>query len=208
VQQEYAMKILIADDHALFREGVIHILQELSEDVITLESSDVEHALSTVEDNADLDLLLMDLYMPGQNGFDALEVLTNTHPALPVVVLSASNNPQDMRKTIHMGAMGYIRKDSTGSVMLNALRLVLAGEIYTPSQMMNTQNEQSHHLTQRQLEVLKLMEQGCANKIIADQLCISEATVKMHISAIFRELMVSNRTQAVLKAQEKNILCR
>jgi len=184
------MKILIADDHALFREGVIHILQGLDENVISIESSNVEQTLNTVSENDDLDLLLIDLYMPGQNGFDALEIL------------------QDMRKSIEMGAMGFIRKDSTGNVMLNALQLVLAGEIYTPSQMMNTGNEQAHHLTQRQLEVLQLMEQGCANKIIAGELSISEATVKMHIGAIFRELKVSNRTQAVLLALEKNILCR
>jgi DNA-binding NarL/FixJ family response regulator len=202
------MKILVADDHALFREGVIHILQGLDENVISIESNDVEQTLGLVAENDDLDLLLMDLYMPGQNGFDALDILTNSHPALPIVVLSASNNPHDMQKTIQKGAMGFIRKDSTGSVMLNALRLVLAGEIYTPSQMMITGSEQRHHLTQRQLEVLQLLEQGCANKIIAGQLNISEATVKMHISAIFRELMVSNRTQAVLKALEKNILCR
>jgi DNA-binding NarL/FixJ family response regulator len=202
------MKILVADDHALFREGVIHILQGLDENIISFESSDVEQTLCVVAENDDLDLLLMDLYMPGPNGFDALDILTNSHPSLPIVVLSASNNPHDMRKTIQKGAMGFIRKDSTGSIMLNALRLVLAGEIYTPSQMMNTGGEQSYHLTQRQLEVLQLMEQGCANKIIADQLNISEATVKMHISAIFRELMVSNRTQAVLKALEHNILGR
>ena len=202
------MKILVADDHALFREGVIHILQGLDEDVTSIESNNVEQTLSMVSENDDLDLLLMDLYMPGQNGFDALDILTNSHPALPIVVLSASNNPHDMQKTIQKGAMGFIRKDSTGSVMLNALRLVLAGEIYTPSQMMNAGSEQAYHLTQRQIEVLQLMEQGCANKIIAEQLSISEATVKMHISAIFRELMVSNRTQAVLKALEKNILCR
>ena len=136
------MKILIADDHALFREGIIHILQGLDENVISIESSNVEQTLHEVSKNDDLDLLLMDLYMPGQNGFDALAVLTDSHPALPVVVLSASNNPQDMRKTIQMGAMGFIRKDSTSSIMLNALRLVLAGEIYTPSQMMNTGNEE------------------------------------------------------------------
>lgn len=202
------MKILVADDHALFREGVIHILQALDEKVVSFESSDVEQILCVVAENDDLDLLLMDLYMPGQNGFDALDILTNSHPSLPIVVLSASNNPHDMRKTIQKGAMGFICKDSTSSVMLNALRLVLEGEIYTPSQMMNTGNEYSHHLTQRQLEVLQLMEQGCANKIIADQLNISEATVKMHISAIFRELMVTNRTQAVLKALEQNIFGR
>lgn len=200
------MKILVADDHALFREGVIHILQGLGENITSIESSDVEQTLRAVAENDDLDLLLMDLYMPGKNGFDALDILTGSHPALPIVVLSASNNPHDMQKTIQMGAMGFIRKDSTGNIMLNALRLVLAGEIYTPSQMMNAGNERVHHLTQRQLEVLQLMEQGCANKIIADQLNISEATVKMHISAIFRELMVTNRTQAVLKALEKNIL--
>jgi DNA-binding NarL/FixJ family response regulator len=200
------MKILLADDHAMFREGLTHILKALDEEVVTVETGNVEQALSAAAEHDDLDLALIDLYMPGQNGFDALEALSRLQPTLPIVVLSASNNQQDMHKAIKLGAMGYIRKDSSGSVMLNALRLVMAGEVYLPSQMMHSHDQQQTHLTRRQLEVLQLMEQGQANKLIADGLNISEATVKMHISAIFRELGVTNRTQAVLKSRELQIL--
>lgn len=189
----------------MFREGVALILRDLGESVTTIETGDVEQTLKIVEAHNDLDLVLIDLYMPGRNGFDALEIMSNKHPTLPIVVLSASNNLMDMQRAMKLGAMGYIRKDSTGSVMLNALHLVLSGEIYIPPQMVTGDN-QSTQLTQRQLEVLYMMEQGHANKIIADRLNISEPTVKMHISAIFRELKVANRTQAVLKAREMQIL--
>jgi DNA-binding NarL/FixJ family response regulator len=200
------MKILLADDHAMFREGVSHILQALDEEVIIIQSGNVEQALQAAAQHDDLDLALIDLYMPGKNGFDALEVLSSQQPTLPIVVLSASNNQQDMQRAVQLGAMGYIRKDSSGSVMLNALRLVMAGEVFIPSQLMPSSEQQATHLTQRQQDVLLLMEQGLANKLIADRLNISEATVKMHISAIFRELGVTNRTQAVLKAREMQIL--
>lgn len=199
------MKILIADDHALFREGIAHILKPLDDEVIIIETSDVEQILKVAAQQNDIDLMLIDLYMPGRNGFEALEILSKQYPTLPVVILSASNNKQDMQKAISLGAMGYIRKNSSGSVMLNALRLVIEGEIYIPSSMMRS-NEKQIQLTGRQLDVLKLMDEGLANKLIASHLSISEPTVKMHITAIFRELNVTNRTQAVLKAREIQVL--
>lgn len=194
------MKILIADDHVLFREGMVHILQPLADNVSIIETGDVDQTLEVVSQNDDIDLVLIDLFMPGRNGFDALKEIAQNQPTLPIVVLSASNNQQDIHKAIELGAMGYIRKDSSSSVMLNALRLIIAGEIYIPSSAVRS-NKPQVHLTGRQLDVLKLMDEGLSNKLIADRLNISEPTVKMHISAIFRELDVSNRTQAVLKGR-------
>lgn len=199
------MKILLADDHAMFREGVAHILHELEDAVTVVEAGNVDQALQAIEDHDDLDLVVIDLFMPGRNGFDALEFLSRQQPTLPIVVLSASDHPQDMHNAIRLGAMGFIRKDSSGGVLLNALRLVLSGEIYIPAQMLR-ETPPEVHLTQRQKDVLLLMEQGHPNKIIAGHLNISEPTVKMHISAIFRALSVTNRTQAVLKAREMGIL--
>jgi len=199
------MKILIADDHVLFREGMVHILQPLDDNVSVIETGNVDQTLAVVAKNDDIDLVLIDLFMPGRNGFDALKEISQNQPTLPIVVLSASNNQQDIHKAIELGAMGYIRKDSSSSVMLNALRLIIAGEIYIPSSALHSSKQQTQ-LTGRQLDVLKLMDEGLANKLIADRLNISEPTVKMHISAIFRELNVNNRTQAVLKARDLQLV--
>ena len=199
------MKLLVADDHVLFREGLAHILQGLDVEVIILQAGNVDEALATVTAHDDIDLALIDLVMPGRNGFDAIKALTQSAPTLPIVVLSASNNQQDMQTAIELGAMGYILKDSSSSVMLNALRLVISGEVYIPSTMVK-KSHNSCHLTGRQLEVLQLMDQGLANKLIADRMNISEPTVKMHITAIFRELNVTNRTQAVLKARQLQLV--
>lgn len=203
--QSMAMKILLADDHVLFREGMSHILQPLDDKLSIIETGNVDQALLAVAEHDDIDLALIDLNMPGRNGFDALKELALNYPTLPIVVLSASNNHQDMHKAIELGAMGYIRKDSSGSVMLNALRLIISGEVYIPSSMMKMQ-ESSAHLTSRQLEVLQLMDEGLANKLIADRMNISEPTVKMHITAIFKSLNVTNRTQAVLKGRELQLI--
>ncbi len=199
------MKILLADDHALFREGIAHILKPLDDNLVIIEAADVDQALAVINSQNDFDLALIDLYMPGRNGFDALEILTREQPTLPIVVLSASNSPQDMKKAIDLGAMGYIPKDSTASVMLNALRLVISGAVYIPAKMMKAEPQHTI-VTRRQREVLELMAQGLANKLIADQMNISEPTVKMHITMIFRSLGVTNRTQAVLKAKELEVI--
>lgn len=200
------MKIILADDHALFREGISHVLKDLDQQVTILEASGVEQALEAARHHADIDLVLLDLNMPGQNGFEALQTFSTEFPTLPVVVLSASESRNDMQRALDLGAMGYISKGSTSNIMLNALRLVLSGEVYVPSYLLQNKVPEEHSLTQRQLDVLTLMDQGHSNKVIASMLDISEATVKMHVTAIFRELQVSNRTQAVLKAQKLKLL--
>ena len=196
------MKIIITDDHALFREGISLILQNLDEQLTLIEAKSINELMLHLKNHHDADCLLMDLYMPGKNAFDAIGDITTQYPTIPIIILSASNNQDDMHKVIQLGAMGYINKDSSSKVMINAIQLVLAGEIYMPAKMMQVKGENSSHLTPRQQAVLDLMAEGLSNKLIADKLCISEPTVKMHISAIFRFLGVSNRTQAVLKANE------
>ena len=206
------MKILIADDHALFREGMCHVLGELAELEALLQASNSESALRHAADNPDLDLVLLDLNMPGKDGFAVLDTFANRYPALPVVILSASNQRSHIQRALDAGALGFIPKDTTSAVMLSALRLVLSGGIYVPPSIAITEEPEStkaqhddQHFTPRQMETLALLAQGCSNKQIARHLSLSEATVKMHVTAIFKTLGVSNRTQAVLAVEKSGI---
>jgi len=136
------LKILIVDDHALFREGLCHVLHALEEQVSILEAANYDRALQHVSANSDLDLVLLDLNMPGKDGFTALDTFSKKYPAMPVVILSASNQRSDIQRALDRGAMGYIPKDTTSAVMINALRLILSGGIYVPANMAQ-QNAQS-----------------------------------------------------------------
>lgn len=207
------MEILIVDDHALFREGLCHVLNELGDEIHILEAADYDRALQHVTANPNLDLVLLDLNMPGKDGFTALDAFTKHYPAIPVVILSASNLRSDIQRALDAGAMGYIPKESTSAVMLNALKLILAGGIYMPPSMAQQVDPEppaaanhSSGLTPRQLQVLTMVVQGHSNKVIAADLGIAETTIKMHVSSILRSLGVSNRTQAAMAA-EKLGLC-
>ena len=206
------MKILLIDDHALFREGLSHVLRKLEEQVDILQAADLEQATQHISQNPDLDLVLLDLNMPKIGGFEILENFTKSYRSLPVVIISASNKRSDIQHALALGAMGYIPKDTTGEVMLNALQLILSGGIYTPadqsphSNHAGDQTNQTPALTPRQLDVLKLMVQGHSNKVIAAELELAEATVKMHVTAILNSLGVSNRTQAAMAAEKLGLL--
>ncbi|TCV83779.1 response regulator [Sulfurirhabdus autotrophica] len=205
------MKILLADDHTLFREGLKYVLKELDTHVDVLEAGDSLTAINLARDYADLDLALLDLNMPGMDGFQALVSFREQCPSLPVVMLSASESRHDAQKALDLGASGFISKSASGQIMLSALRLVLSGGVYLPLMML----EQNHgagnafsssdspaNLTERQLDVLLLLAQGKPNKIIARELGITEGTVKIHMAAIFRALHASNRTEAVIASQK------
>jgi DNA-binding NarL/FixJ family response regulator len=203
------MKILIADDHALFREGMRHVLAQLGENAVVIEAGDYEQVVRQAKENPDIGLALLDLHMPGKDGFAALETLSQQFPALPIVVLSASENRADMQRALDAGAMGFIQKSATAPVMLNALRLVLSGGIYVPPALVRGGSETERPpatsdaigLTPRQLDVLGYVIEGRANKVIAAALGLTEATVKAHITAVFKALNVTNRTQAALAAE-------
>ena len=204
------MKILVADDHALFRDGLRYLLGQLGAPVEVFEAKDGAGALELVGLHPDLELVLLDLAMPGIDGLAGLRLLRARCPAVPVVILSGSEEPADVRQALDAGALGFIPKSSTSQVMLNALRLVLSGGTYLPpSYLERTQGMRvplaassvdSLGLTPRQLDVLRLLGQGHSNKEIARVLELAEGTVKLHISAILRALGVNNRTRAVVAA--------
>ncbi len=150
--------------------------------------------------------------MPGTGGFAALDTLSQKYPALPIVVLSASESRADMQGALDAGAMGFIQKSATASVMLSALRLVLAGGVYVPPALVQTNGVASvasagdtAGLTPRQLDVLAYVIEGKANKVIAAELGLTKATVKAHITAVFKTLKVTNRTQAALAAERLGV---
>ena len=203
------MKILLIDDHALFREGLSLVLCKLNEHVNILEASTLDHAMQQISDTPDLDLVLLDLYMPDNSGFEILEKFSETYPNLPVVILSSSTKRSDIQRVLDLGAKGFIPKNTASDVMLNALKLIFSGGIYAPPNISQQTapsspqvNKQTPQLTPRQLEVLDLVVKGNSNKVIAAQLNLSESTIKMHISAILNNLGVSNRTQAAMAAEK------
>lgn len=206
------MKILIVDDHALFRDGLRHVLDGIGEQVSIFEASSCDSAMEYVQTIHDLDLVLLDLNMPGKNGFTVLDTFTKDYPALTVVILSASSQAGDIRRALDAGAMGYILKDTTSAVLLSALQLILSGGIYVPPSMAQQYPENSLQgdsnipvLTPRQLQVLELLALGYSNKVIASNMSLAEATIKMHVTAIMKNLGVSNRTQAVIVAEKRGL---
>lgn len=199
------MKILVVDDHALFLEGLAYVLDKLESDVNILEASNYEEAVNMLNKYPDIDLTLLDLSMPDKDGFTLLSYCRKNFPLVPAVVLSASKEQSDLNRALDGGALGFIPKDTTSKIMLNALRLIMSGEIYIPASM--TQRSNNNHntaesLTPRQHEVVELMMNGLSNKKIASEMGIAEATIKMHVTAIFKRLGVSNRTEAALAAQK------
>jgi DNA-binding NarL/FixJ family response regulator len=210
------MKILVCDDHALFREGLQHVLRTLDRRAVVLEAADAAAAMELVASHPDLDLVLLDLHLPGTDGLTLLGGLRRRYPTVPVVIVSASEEADVVRAALGGGASGFIPKSSTGSVLLGALRLVLAGSVYIPpavlasspsSEVMRQESrrERASGLTPRQIEVLELMARGLTNKDIARVLAIAPGTVKGHIAAILEILGVSNRTEAVTVMHELDL---
>jgi len=203
------VKILVADDHALIREAFRHLLAELVPGVTVMEAGDCETTRSLVAEHPDLDLVLLDLRLPGPGGLPTLDTLRQENPALPVVVVSALEDPGTVRTVLAHGAMGFIPKSSSNDVMVNALRLVLSGGRYLPPEILSAQGAMSSpasmddvHLTDRQREVLALMVQGKSNKHICRELGLAEATVKIHVTAILRALKVTSRAQAIVAVNQ------
>ena len=207
------MKTLLADDHPLMREGVRQVLSQLDPPAEILDAHDYPTLFAQTALHPDLDLALVDLNMPGFVGMQGITQYRSRFPDVPLVVISASESPRDIRGALEAGALGYIPKAASSAAMLAALRQVLAGDIYVPA-CLGDRGEalpradppgfaalQHSGLTARQLEVARLLAQGCANKAIAGMLSMSEGTVKVHIAAIFRALNVTNRTEAVLAIQ-------
>ncbi len=206
------MKILLADDHPLFREGVKPVLLKLDRRVTLIEAHDYPSAFAAMHRAREVDLALLDLFMPGMSGLEGVSRFRAAFPDIPVVVLSASEQTEDIKKLLAAGALGYITKASPSDVILSALQQVLAGTVYVPPSLQEFANDaeapaavQSGALTSRQLQVMREMAKGRSNRQIGETLQVTEGTVKLHVAAIFRLLKVNNRTEAVLVIQKMGL---
>ena len=207
------MKILIVDDHALVREGLCQVLKGLDEQVEVLQSGDCAHAFIMANQHPDLDLVLLDFHLPDMTGLEALGLLGKSHPELPVVILSGSFNLHIVRQVMKSGAAGFIPKSGVSTELLLALRRVLAGEIYYPTELilslaaptMGQVDDElpTFPLTPRQEEVLQLLMDGLANKEISRILDLSAETTKNHVTAVLRHFAVKTRVQAVIAATDQ-----
>ncbi len=208
------MKVLIADDHALFRQGLRLVLAEYDESVEAVEAASFTDALARAEDSGPFDLALVDLSMPGMPSFEGVAALSARLPDVAVVVLSASERADDVARAIEAGARGYVVKSAQPQVLYHVLPLVLAGEIYVPPVVLENDGGANidsrngecgdaaaiERLTPRERDVLSHLVAGLSNKEIAQALDIDEGTVKAHLKALLRKLDVANRTQAAILA--------
>jgi len=212
------MKILLIDDHTLFRAGLALLLPQLGEGLELLETDNGAQAIQLARQHSDLDLALLDLALPDLPGLDVLKALRQSAPTVPVVILSASQQQDDVINTMSLGAQGYISKASSSEVMLGALRLVLSGGVYLPPEVLppkaqwpindhGSKHDPKHGLTERQIEVLHWLAQGKSNKQISRQLDISVSTVQVHVAAILKTLGASNRAEAVYTARQLGLIC-
>jgi two-component system, NarL family, nitrate/nitrite response regulator NarL len=219
------LKVLIIDDHPLVQEGVSAALGSLADDVTVMAARDADEGLAAAAENPDLGLVLLDLALPGMSGFNLIGKLHEQLPSLPVVVLSALEEPENVRHAINAGAMGFVPKSAATRVLIEVLQQVLEGNVTVPLALQSSGAPLSHALpgaadgtppvaeeldvamlTLRQVEVLSRVCQGKTNKQIATELGLSEKTVKAHVTAIFKVLGVVNRTQAVLVARRVGML--
>ena len=203
-------QFLIADDHPLFREALKGALRAKFAGLEVFESADFDSTLQVLSEQEDLDILLLDLHMPGNGDLYGLIRIREDYPSLPIAVVSGSEDVNIVSKVMGYGAMGFIPKSSSSDDIANAINQILEGDTWLPTELKSKVAEiegadreiaaQVASLTPQQYRVLQYLHEGLLNKQIAYELHISEATVKAHITAIFRKLGVYNRTQAVLIA--------
>ena len=206
---------IVADDHPLFRDALIHAIGNCVADAEIVEADSLDSLQMVVEENPDADLLFLDLNMPGVSGFSSLAYIRNNHASLPTVIVSAMDDPSVIRRAIQHGASGFIPKSSPISTIEDGIKAVLDGEVWLPDGVELRDSRLSgdevgvadavSSLTPHQFRVLMMLGEGLLNKQIAYQLGVSEATIKAHVTAIFRKMNVNNRTQAVLAVQQLRI---
>lgn len=210
------MKILLADDHMLFREAMHFHLHELWPQAEILDAGNFQEAFTLAEGNPDIGLALLDLNMPGNKGETSVQDFCSRHPGVPVVVISGVDQRDSIERVLNNGAMGFIPKTTSPQEMRSALALVMDGGIYLPplllQKVLSSEPQEISaksgdiSLTTRQLQVLRQMANGDSNKEIGLALNMAEGTVKVHIAAIFNSLGVGKRMDAVLKAQRLGLI--
>jgi DNA-binding NarL/FixJ family response regulator len=209
------MKILHADDHAMFREGLQFFLKLLDPQVVILEASNFRAALDKLALEWPVDLAILDLQMPGMGELEGFFAIRRRYPTLPTVIVSGVNDSRIIRTLIDGGARGFIPKFASSELLMDGLRHVLSGEVFVPeglfmpaAQTVTAGDGEEGALTSRQLQILPLLADGMPNKQIADALGVAEGTVKQHLKELFRRLNARNRTQAVQEARRLGLLRR
>ena len=198
------MKILIVDDHALFRAGLRMLLSTIGHNVLCVEAGSIADALALIAQHPDLQLCLLDLTLKNEHGLGAIQKIKEAAPRVAVVVVSGSDDSDTISSCIDAGAMSFIPKSATPDVLRQALQHILKGAVYLPDQIVSAMENRSAcpQLTPRQLQVLQALSRGLPNKLIAHELGLSEHTIKDHVAAVFAVLGVRNRTEAVIKASQ------
>jgi DNA-binding NarL/FixJ family response regulator len=200
-------KFVIADDHPLFRGALKQALGGLGDVAAILEAGDFEQAKSLLAENDDVDLILLDLSMPGASGLSGLVALRGIHAAVPMIVVSAHDDGETIRRALELGASGFIPKSASMEEIRGAVETVLSGGVFSPHGVdlgvesdpaMSDLIKRLQSLTPQQARVLTMIAEGLLNKQIAYELDVSEATIKAHVSAILQKLGVDSRTQAVI----------
>lgn len=218
------MKILVIDDHPLFLDGLLQVLQQLGPDVTTAQVGSAESALEYIESNPAVDLILLDINMPGMDGLDLLATLVERELWIPAIVISAHDNPRVILQALDAGALGFIPKHFNTAELLAALNVVLRGEVFLPEPIKarieqlrraNIKAESSTEkvardlgLSSRQVRVLEFLVKGYSNRKIAVMLNLSEHTVKSHLKVLFSALKAENRTDCVQKAEELGLITK
>lgn len=202
-------RIVIADDHPLFRGALRQALCDIYPDVLIEEAGSLDDVIAILEKSEEPDLILLDLKMPGVQGFSGLMYLRAQYPGVPVMVVSANEDVSAIRRALDFGASGFVPKSTSAEQIRAALAAVLKGEVWVPAGVDLTEDDDGEEsqmaarlatLTPQQVRVLMMLSQGLLNKQIAYELGVSEATVKAHVSAILQKMGVESRTQAVIAA--------
>ncbi len=214
------IKVLMVDDHVLFRDGMRYVLQQLADEVEVVDSGNFDDGMRQAANDPNIDLALLDLHMPGSDGVKSVQIFHQCNPGIPLVVVSGSDQREDIERVMEYGAMGFISKLSSSKIMLGALRMVLDGGVYLPPQLLHqamTNLDQGsadkrvvrnskNWLTTRQMQTLELLAEGMSNKEISERMNLAEGTVKIHTAAVYQALRVSSRLEAVSAARRLGFL--
>lgn len=209
------IEIIIADDHMMIREGLKQLLELDGTMKVIAEANDGEECLNLLNKKIHPDILLLDINMPKKNGIEVLEYIKQNKIPVKVLILTVHNEVEYLLKAVDIGIDGYLLKDSSYDELKEAIDVVISGNTYIQPSLLPALNESMEDyaldkekiecLTKRELDVLRLISEGCSNKKISDELTISERTVKNHISHIFRKINVEDRTQAAVFAIRNKI---
>ncbi len=208
------MRIVLADDHRLVLEALDNYFKQIQPDIQIIAETDFDGAFEAVKASDWVDLVVLDINMPGMDGLGGLEKMREAFPGLPVVLISGETTIETVNRAIELGAAGFIPKDLGGSAAIKALELILSGEVYVPAKLMASSSIKKSEdqaapaqegaalasLTPREREVMGLLIEGKSNKEIARDLGLKDITAAFHLKGVFRKLEVSNRTEAVITA--------